>query len=800
MIKLNNVTKTYISKSKQRVEAIRGISAEFSDSGMVFILGKSGSGKSTLLNLLGGLDGATSGEISVDGVSFADFRQSDYDSYRNRYVGFVFQEFNLLRDFNVQDNVSIALELSKDEEVAEKAASALEQVGLSSDYLARKVDELSGGEKQRIAIARAVVKDSRLILADEPTGNLDSTTGESVWEILKTLSATKLVIVVTHDRESAERYGDRIIEIADGKVIADRGCQPEYTAEQPSFVSKKQRLSFRAILKLGLNNLLQRKAKSVTVILLSIFTILALLLTQMSLTYSSEKTLAKFIEDNDIEYFAVEQSYYNNGSFNRGGALFKKHVRDYIGSKANYIADGVVENKREIIDFGFTFVGNSLELDKNSYYVASDCLEMAYEQPNSFVMVEGEAQKLVKELHPAEYLIGKQVDLGFHNNADYILAGIIDTSGLNKLTLEAMPDIFAQETFGGFFYSTSNEYNTTEGQPELTIQFGKQNYGDYLRFEQSMYGVLDGTPEGKILTKEGLASLESVTLRENEIVLSYEIYSRLFPANSKWFYVNAGLTEVLHTPQEIGQSFSLSFSEAGSGEVIADFGEYTVKGIAFCTEVKDWRGNLTVCAHTDTLQKLKTHLNRYSKILIKTSSVANLSRFLVNLRDRYTVTVAQVSGDGSDDSGYINTAYDFEDQLSVFTQLFGIIGGILTVILVLFVINLISFSIVNRKKEIGILSALGTGRGDLTKIFIVETLVISVIAFIVNIIAATLFTGFFNAEYCRAFQRVLPLLRVDLITIATLFFTAFGLLLLAALLPIRKIIKLKPIDAIKDIV
>ena len=137
MLKLTNVCKTYLSKGKQKVEALKDISLEIKDSGLVFILGKSGSGKSTLLNILGGIDGATSGEIFVDNQSFADFKQADYDNYRNGCVGFVFQEFNLLNDFDVPGNVALALKLSGEKEVSEKVTTALQSVGLSTDYITR---------------------------------------------------------------------------------------------------------------------------------------------------------------------------------------------------------------------------------------------------------------------------------------------------------------------------------------------------------------------------------------------------------------------------------------------------------------------------------------------------------------------------------------------------------------------------------------------------------------------------------------------------------------------------------------
>ena len=220
MLEVKNLSKIYSTKGGVTVKALDDVSVVFPETGMVFLLGRSGSGKSTLLNVAGGLDKPDGGEVIVKGKSSKDFSGSDFDSYRNTFIGFVFQEYNILNEFTIEQNIALALQLQSKPNDKAAVAALLEQVDLAG-YAKRKPNTLSGGQKQRVAIARALIKEPEIIMADEPTGALDSATGKQVLDTLKKLSEKKLVIVVSHDREFAEQYGDRIIELKDGKIISD---------------------------------------------------------------------------------------------------------------------------------------------------------------------------------------------------------------------------------------------------------------------------------------------------------------------------------------------------------------------------------------------------------------------------------------------------------------------------------------------------------------------------------------------------------------------------------------------------
>ena len=221
MLELKNISKEYRTGAEV-VHALRGVDLAFRESEFVSVLGPSGCGKTTMLNILGGLDQYTSGDLVIDGISTKEYRDADWDAYRNDTIGFVFQSYNLISHQTVLSNVELALTLSgvSKEERRRRAVAALEQVGLG-DQINKRPAEMSGGQVQRVAIARALINDPDIILADEPTGALDSETSTQVMDILKSISSRKLVIMVTHNPELAETYSTRIVRLSDGRVISD---------------------------------------------------------------------------------------------------------------------------------------------------------------------------------------------------------------------------------------------------------------------------------------------------------------------------------------------------------------------------------------------------------------------------------------------------------------------------------------------------------------------------------------------------------------------------------------------------
>lgn len=264
MLELRGIKKDYFV-DKQPVPALKGIDLCFSDAGFVSVLGPSGCGKTTLLNIIGGLDHYSEGDLLIDKKSTKEFTDREWDAYRNERVGFVFQSYNLIPHMSVLANVEVGLMLNgvRKAQRRERALKALESVGLK-DEAKKKPNQLSGGQMQRVALARAIVNEPKIILADEPTGALDSTTSVQVMEILKEVSKTKLVIMVTHNRELAEQYSERIIEMKDGEITKD-SAPLEFASDETEGkeINKKTSMSFLTALKSSFGNIRTKKGRTI---------------------------------------------------------------------------------------------------------------------------------------------------------------------------------------------------------------------------------------------------------------------------------------------------------------------------------------------------------------------------------------------------------------------------------------------------------------------------------------------------------------------------------------------------------
>ncbi|MBE6635129.1 MAG: ABC transporter ATP-binding protein/permease [Ruminococcaceae bacterium] len=355
-MKINNVYKTYDTNTGQKVQALKGVSFDLPSTGMVAILGKSGSGKSTLLNILSGLDSFDSGDIEAFGKNMRSFSQKELDHYRNSCVGFVFQEYHLIPELTVGDNIAVALQLQGQSGTEEKVKDALKLVELVG-YESRKIDELSGGQKQRVAIARALVKNPKIIFADEPTGALDSETGESILQILKGISKEKLVILVTHDREFAERYGDRIIELSDGVVINDTDNTYRFAEAEEAMNMRKPRMPLKTALKIGCSNFKHHPFRLFSTILLSV---IAFSLLGISLTIAFMNPVEVYSDalmDSDIKFTAI---YKRQWYVPTGWIEYDQSLDQFLGAERRNWKDAPIT--KDDVEFLKSKVGGSYTL------------------------------------------------------------------------------------------------------------------------------------------------------------------------------------------------------------------------------------------------------------------------------------------------------------------------------------------------------------------------------------------------------------------------------------------------------
>ena len=376
MLKLKNIKKTYVS-GDEKVEALKGINIEFRKSEFVSILGQSGCGKTTLLNIIGGLDRYTSGDLIINGKSTKDFKDRDWDAYRNYSVGFVFQSYNLIGHQTVLSNVELALTISgvSRKERKQRAIKALEEVGLK-EQIHKRPNQLSGGQMQRVAIARALVNNPDIILADEPTGALDTKTSVQVMEILKKISKDKLIIMVTHNPELAEKYSSRIIKILDGK-ITDDSDPIEHQKEEKKKDTKKRRTSmkFLTALRLSLNNLMTKKGRTIltsfagSIGIIGIALILAISTgVQNYINKVEEDTLSSYpitIEESTVDMSSLMQSMSGENTDNtenkeEGKAYSADIMNDMITTLSNKKQSNNLKELKKYLDDG------NNEITKNS--------------------------------------------------------------------------------------------------------------------------------------------------------------------------------------------------------------------------------------------------------------------------------------------------------------------------------------------------------------------------------------------------------------------------------------------------
>ncbi len=361
MLELKKITKIYITENFKQ-KALDDVSINFRENEFASILGPSGSGKTTLLNIVGGLDHYTNGDLIINGISTKKYKDRDWDTYRNHRVGFVFQSYNLITHQTILSNVELALTLSgvSKSERRKRAIASLKEVGLEK-HIHKKPTELSGGQMQRVAIARALVNNPDILLADEPTGALDSETSKQVMDILRDIAKNKLVIMVTHNPELAEEYSTRIIKLKDGKIISDTNPYSEKGAEKEEVKkkTKKTSMSFFTALSLSLNNLMTKKGRTILTAFAGSIGIIGIALI-LSLSSGVNEYITNVQKDTMLSYpITIEEETMDLSAFLEQGSSFRDNNNKKEHDKeAVYINTSTIDLASKM---GSTLYSNNLK-------------------------------------------------------------------------------------------------------------------------------------------------------------------------------------------------------------------------------------------------------------------------------------------------------------------------------------------------------------------------------------------------------------------------------------------------------
>lgn len=755
MLQVKNLRKEYVTNKSVVTTALDGVTLNFPETGMVFILGKSGSGKSTLLNLCGGLDKPSSGEIILNGKSCKDFKEKDFDLYRNTFAGFVFQEYNIVEEYTVEENVALALEL-QGKRNKQEVAKILEEADLF-DLAARKANTLSGGQKQRVAIARALVKQPQIILADEPTGALDSQTGTQIFDLLKKYSENRLVLVVSHDRDFAERYADRIIELQDGKVLSDvvrlpngsfgeLDAQPDPPLKEQSAAFLRARLPFRHALRMGFGYLKSKPVRLAFSIILCVFAFVLFGLSSTLMFYSENSVMAETIRldqgnyVNLVKMFNVREKVWRaDGTFYREQMLTpvttKFTLNEYEELKKKYPdALAAVNSSNKPHNF-------SWEKDLWDYY-GSNWANYVIADP-SLKVLAGRLPTAEDEIALPEFLF-QVMKL---EQSKFVLVTEEDLAA-GKLVNEDAPK-HTVNTYGDVLYSESNPATIFVNIGKIDFNF--KIVGIYKNdAEPKAYRGLKKAVESGDYGKSDYPYKEKAwySLRNSGFykyyVLSQEFFSKY---NSFWNQEPF----VPHHPSESDHFYS---------ELDIKY-KYTPDSVI---------GNI-ILKHNRSSIKLNRIVGLTDKEFAD-DTYYELDKEVVGELDRVHGTVA------------------------TFRNAFLYAGLGLALFAFLLMFNLISVSVITKKKEVGILRALGARSVDVFCIFFVEALFIAIVSAAGAMILSLILCHILNLMMIQTIKAAIFIFGIlsALFVTAVALFTAF----FATLIPVANYTKKAPVESIRS--
>ena len=792
MIVLKEIEKIYQTKNSPQVVALKNINLTFESKGMVFITGKSGCGKSTLLNILGALDSCTSGSMIIENKNINEFTEKELDNYRNSYVGFVFQEFHVLNAYNVYDNIRLAKELQQ-EKISEKELDAyLEKVSLTN-LGKRKMNELSGGQKQRIAILRALIKNPRIILADEPTGNLDKINSEQIFGILKEISQEKLVIIVTHDLEAAQKYADRIIELKDGEIIND--TKPTLNPEKTTLTLKESHLPFLFALKLAWNNLKRYPKKCILTIILFFISLLCCILLINSSLFNSTSLAIKLMNLNENYNIEVHKINYVQNT------KWKEEWQTAEDQYLKNIYSGTTNPIYELYDFTtpLTFYLNTPQEPSKLFPTTPNITSyVEIKDPKILTNLTGSIPTSSNEIVIHEYLADYIINYGIkEKNGSWIPQN--EEELLSKTHPIYLGDnevyisgILKEETS---YTEESLEDETTYAAYQNYIQKASTVYVKGFTNEVKLNQTKESTLNQFTLASDHQQKLSFTaldTLQENESLLTIDA---LILGNSKFKeayeeYLNAN---PLSTEEEtkLWANNYLKQYQTECNLFFQDFLNYqnipiTVKIIGIADE------NIL---SSSLVEKYMTTGKRKTGVLIHEENSHTLKKLLSNLN--FQVTFLNVGENPYEvSSNMISITNEVSTLYNTLKKGISFLALAFTAFTFLLLLNIVDDTVRYSKKEIGVLRALGTSKKDIFKIFAIETSTITLLSYILSFIGWFILITCLNNWYSSIYSAKAIAFYTSIYTPILTLLLSLGLALCITLLTLEHINKLKPIKLI----
>lgn len=703
MLELKDIKKSF--KTGDFIQqALKGINLSFKEKEFVAILGSSGSGKTTLLNIIGGLDQYDAGDLIIKGKSTKKFKDKDWDAYRNNSVGFIFQSYNLINHISVLGNIELSMTLSgvSQKERKRRALEALEKVGLK-DHAHKKPNQLSGGQMQRVAIARALVNDPEIILADEPTGALDSVTSIQIMELIKEIAQDKLVIMVTHNPELAKKYATRIVELKDGNVINDseKKENSDETKEQ-EYKLKRTSMGFLTALKLSFNNIWTKKGRTVLTAFASSIGIIGIALI-LSLSNGFDIQINKFEKDTLSQMpIAVTQQAMNvtqedmqNMVNNDEGEsypdkeiiyplkqmqnmlhtnIITKEYKEYIDNIDPDLIGGIIYTRATKLNILSKLNGTVKLLDNsNTFFPLPEQIEEGRKDTvieDNFELIYG---NMPKEKEDLLLLIDTKNRL--------------DASTLKTLGYEENQEVTFEEIVGKEFKLVLNEQLYKDMGNYFTLN---TNYEEIYNNENTIILKVSGIIRGK----EGNKFAE---MSGNGFAYTEKLMQYVIEENSKSKVVTTQESKDYNVLT--GEKFDLSTDEGKSVKenMLAYLGANKVP-VAIQIYPKNF----------DTKDKLVEYLDKYNEEKVEKDKI---------LYTDYAETITNLSG-------------SIMSAITIVLIAFSTISLIVSTIMIAIITYI---SVLERTKEIGILRALGARKKDVTRVFNAETFIIGLFSGIIGI-------------------------------------------------------------------